>query len=165
MTRPLPIGKLTSMPTRHLLELPCGIGGTANVQEFVRHIWAAELRWSRAPGRRARNAKRKGSRRTSRRALRPSSPGRRNLPRSARRAGAHLERTLRSQFRLGAPGRANRLPAEGGGTRTVPQSAPLGATRDSGPQRRVPLEIPGRPALQSCAALGTGAGCGFACCF
>ncbi|MGA9061822.1 MAG: hypothetical protein WB341_09170 [Terracidiphilus sp.] len=29
-----------------LLELPCGIGGTANVQEFIRHIWAAELRWS-----------------------------------------------------------------------------------------------------------------------
>lgn len=30
----------------HLLELPCDIGGTANVQEFVRHIWGAELRWS-----------------------------------------------------------------------------------------------------------------------
>jgi uncharacterized damage-inducible protein DinB len=29
------------------LELPCGIGGTANVQEFVRHIWAVELRWAR----------------------------------------------------------------------------------------------------------------------
>jgi uncharacterized damage-inducible protein DinB len=29
-----------------LLELPCDIGGTANVQEFVRHIWGAELRWS-----------------------------------------------------------------------------------------------------------------------
>ena len=29
-----------------LLELPCGIGGTANVQEFVRHIWGVELRWS-----------------------------------------------------------------------------------------------------------------------
>jgi uncharacterized damage-inducible protein DinB len=29
-----------------LLELPCGIGGAANVQEFVRHIWAVELRWS-----------------------------------------------------------------------------------------------------------------------
>jgi len=29
-----------------LLELPCGIGGTRNVQEFVRHIWAVELRWS-----------------------------------------------------------------------------------------------------------------------
>jgi uncharacterized damage-inducible protein DinB len=29
-----------------LLELPCGIGGTANVQEFVRHIWGAELRWA-----------------------------------------------------------------------------------------------------------------------
>jgi len=30
----------------HLLELPCGIGGTANVQEFVRHIWGVELRWN-----------------------------------------------------------------------------------------------------------------------
>jgi uncharacterized damage-inducible protein DinB len=29
-----------------LLELPCSIGGTANVQEFVRHIWGVELRWS-----------------------------------------------------------------------------------------------------------------------
>jgi uncharacterized damage-inducible protein DinB len=29
-----------------LLELPCGIGGTANVQQFVRHIWGAELVWS-----------------------------------------------------------------------------------------------------------------------
>jgi uncharacterized damage-inducible protein DinB len=29
-----------------LLELPCDIGGAANVQELVRHIWAAELRWS-----------------------------------------------------------------------------------------------------------------------
>jgi uncharacterized damage-inducible protein DinB len=29
-----------------LLELPCGIGGAANVQEFVRHIWGVELRWS-----------------------------------------------------------------------------------------------------------------------
>ncbi len=28
-----------------LLDLPCDIGGTANVQEFVRHIWGAELRW------------------------------------------------------------------------------------------------------------------------
>jgi uncharacterized damage-inducible protein DinB len=29
-----------------LLELPCGIGGTANVQEFVRHIWGVELLWA-----------------------------------------------------------------------------------------------------------------------
>jgi uncharacterized damage-inducible protein DinB len=29
-----------------LLELPCGIGGTGNVQAFVRHIWGVELRWS-----------------------------------------------------------------------------------------------------------------------
>ncbi len=29
-----------------LLELPCDIGGTANVQEFVRHIWGVELRWN-----------------------------------------------------------------------------------------------------------------------
>lgn len=30
----------------NLLELPCGIGGAANVQEFVRHIWSVELRWN-----------------------------------------------------------------------------------------------------------------------
>ena len=30
----------------HLLELTCDIGGTRNVQEFVRHIWGVELRWS-----------------------------------------------------------------------------------------------------------------------
>jgi uncharacterized damage-inducible protein DinB len=29
-----------------LLELPCGIGGAENVQQFVRHIWGVELRWS-----------------------------------------------------------------------------------------------------------------------
>lgn len=29
-----------------VLALPCDIGGTANVQEFVRHIWGVELRWS-----------------------------------------------------------------------------------------------------------------------
>lgn len=29
-----------------LLELPCDIGGTSNVQGFVRHIWGVELRWS-----------------------------------------------------------------------------------------------------------------------
>jgi hypothetical protein len=28
-----------------LLVLPCGIGGAANVQEFVRHIWGVELVW------------------------------------------------------------------------------------------------------------------------
>ena len=28
-----------------LLELPCGIGGTKNVQEMVAHIWGVELRW------------------------------------------------------------------------------------------------------------------------
>ena len=28
------------------LELACGIGGAATVQDFVRHIWAVELRWS-----------------------------------------------------------------------------------------------------------------------
>lgn len=28
-----------------LLELPCGIGGAANVMEFAGHIWAVELRW------------------------------------------------------------------------------------------------------------------------
>jgi len=28
------------------LELPCGIGGAPTVQAFVRHIWAAELRWA-----------------------------------------------------------------------------------------------------------------------
>jgi uncharacterized damage-inducible protein DinB len=29
-----------------LLELPCDIGGVANVQGLVRHIWVAELRWA-----------------------------------------------------------------------------------------------------------------------
>ncbi len=28
-----------------LLQLPCDIVGTENVQEFVRHIWGVELRW------------------------------------------------------------------------------------------------------------------------
>ena len=29
-----------------LLALPCGIDNAPNVQEFVRHIWMAELRWA-----------------------------------------------------------------------------------------------------------------------
>jgi uncharacterized damage-inducible protein DinB len=29
-----------------LLDLPCGIGGAADVQQFVRHIWGVELRWA-----------------------------------------------------------------------------------------------------------------------
>lgn len=29
-----------------LLAVMCDIGGTANVQEFVRHIWGVELRWA-----------------------------------------------------------------------------------------------------------------------
>ncbi len=29
-----------------LLELNCGIGGAATVQDFVRHIWAVDLRWA-----------------------------------------------------------------------------------------------------------------------
>ncbi len=29
-----------------LLQLPCDIGGTKNVQEFVCHIWGVELRWA-----------------------------------------------------------------------------------------------------------------------
>jgi len=29
-----------------LLELPCGIGGSANVMEFAGHIWSVELRWA-----------------------------------------------------------------------------------------------------------------------
>jgi uncharacterized damage-inducible protein DinB len=28
-----------------LLQLPCGIGGAANVLEFAGHIWGVELRW------------------------------------------------------------------------------------------------------------------------
>jgi len=28
-----------------LMQLPCGIGGAANVQAFVAHIWGVELRW------------------------------------------------------------------------------------------------------------------------
>jgi uncharacterized damage-inducible protein DinB len=28
------------------LELPCGIGGAATVQDFVRHIWGVKLRWA-----------------------------------------------------------------------------------------------------------------------
>jgi uncharacterized damage-inducible protein DinB len=33
-----------------LLELPCGIGGAATVQELIRHIWGAELRWAERLG-------------------------------------------------------------------------------------------------------------------
>jgi Uncharacterized protein conserved in bacteria len=29
-----------------VLDLPCDIGGTSTVRDFVRHIWGVELRWS-----------------------------------------------------------------------------------------------------------------------
>ncbi len=29
-----------------LLALPCGIGGTKDVQALVKHVWAADLRWA-----------------------------------------------------------------------------------------------------------------------
>jgi uncharacterized damage-inducible protein DinB len=29
-----------------LLQLPCDIGGTTSVQDFLRHIWGVEMRWS-----------------------------------------------------------------------------------------------------------------------
>ncbi|HTW78248.1 MAG TPA: hypothetical protein VME23_01765 [Terracidiphilus sp.] len=37
-------GYLDAKP--ELLDLACGIGGNADVQAFVRHIWGAELVWS-----------------------------------------------------------------------------------------------------------------------
>jgi uncharacterized damage-inducible protein DinB len=37
-------GLLEDNPT--LLQLPCDIGSVANVQQFIRHIWGAELRWA-----------------------------------------------------------------------------------------------------------------------
>jgi hypothetical protein len=53
-----------------LLDLHCGIGGAANVQEFVRHIWGAELRWAQrllgpAPCRRSGHRQRKDPRRSA----------------------------------------------------------------------------------------------------
>ena len=41
----------------HLLALSCDIGGTASVQEFVRHIWSVDLRWSQRLAGLAGNAK------------------------------------------------------------------------------------------------------------
>jgi uncharacterized damage-inducible protein DinB len=29
-----------------LLDLPCDVAGAENVQQFIRHIWGVELRWS-----------------------------------------------------------------------------------------------------------------------
>ena len=29
-----------------LLEMKCGIGGAATVQDLIRHVWGAELRWA-----------------------------------------------------------------------------------------------------------------------
>lgn len=31
---------------QELLQLPCGIGGAATVQDLVRNVWGAELRWA-----------------------------------------------------------------------------------------------------------------------
>ena len=40
MRNRLPSGRVTLEANPGLLELPCDIGGTKTVQEFVRHIWA-----------------------------------------------------------------------------------------------------------------------------
>src|ERR1700677_509034 len=37
-------GHLDANPA--LLQLPCGIGGAADVRAFVRHIWGVDLLWS-----------------------------------------------------------------------------------------------------------------------
>ena len=37
-------GHLEAHP--ELLEVKCGIGGAATVQDLIRHIWGAELRWA-----------------------------------------------------------------------------------------------------------------------
>ena len=82
----------------NLLELPCGIGGAKNVQEFVRHIWGAELRWAQRLA---------GIPETPREKIPAGpldalfdlhSPGGRDLSAAPRRAGANLERSLYSQF-------------------------------------------------------------------
>ncbi len=131
----------------NLLDLPCDIGGAANVQEFVRHIWGAELRWAQ------------------RLAAEPETP-REKIPAGPldalfdlhsqavaiyRRLLAAPENTWSDpyvlEFRLGASGKANRLAAKDRGARAIPQPAPLGATGHTGPQRRIPLQVPGRPAL------------------
>jgi hypothetical protein len=129
-----------------LLDLPCGIGGAANVQEFVRHIWGAELRWAQ------------------RLAVVPVT-AREKIPAGPLDALFDMHRQAVEILRnlLAAPeeswsgpyvlefdwtrGRASRLPQEDRGARALPQPAPLGATRYAGPQRRVPLKVPRRPAL------------------
>ena len=130
-----------------LLELPCDIGGTANVQGLVRHIWGAELRWSQ----------RLAGLPVADREKLPTGPldalfdmhsqAVDIFPRPTRHAGTILERAFRSRFRLDASGRANPFPEKDCLARPVPQPAPLGATGNAGAQRRLPLEVQGRPSV------------------
>ena len=52
-------GKRTLTPTRICSSCPAASVAAANVQEFVRHIWGAELRWAQRAGRSSRNTARR----------------------------------------------------------------------------------------------------------
>jgi hypothetical protein len=68
------------------LELPCGIGGAATVQDFVRHIWGVELRWAERLQGGPETPKEALPHRPCGGPLRPASPRRSDLPEAARRS-------------------------------------------------------------------------------
>ena len=122
------------------------------MQEFVRHIWGVELRWSQ----------RLAALPVLAREEMPAGPldALFDLHRRAVEIFRGLLATrpkagtspLRLIFSWLPPEAAARFPAQGLGTHAVPQPAPLGATGHSGARGRVSLGVPRRPAVQLCAA-------------
>jgi hypothetical protein len=137
-----------------LLELPCDIGGTANVQGFVRHIWGAELRWSQRLAGLPVADREKLPAGPLDALFDLASPGRRNLPQPARRGGCKPGASPTFSISIGClrsrgPSRGERSPCPC----PIPQPASLGATCDSGPQP--PASPPGSVAT-CCSVLHCG---------
>jgi hypothetical protein len=139
-----------------LLELPCGIGGAANVQAFIRHIWAAELRWGqRLAGLPVIDMNEV-----------PAGPldALFDLHRQAGEVFSALldlpqkswEGNLRDELRLGSPGGAKRLPPQGCSPCAVSQPAPLGTVVHTHSGGWIPVRLPGGLSVQFGAGVGPG---------
>ena len=138
-----------------LLELPCGIGGTANVQGVRAPHLGSGAALGPAPGRPAAYGQGRDACRSAGCALRSAPTGRGNLPRHCSPLPSESwDETYVLDFDWVPPETRTVFAAQGRSPCAVSQPAPLGATGHPGPRGRIPLGIQGRPALQSCAALG-----------
>jgi hypothetical protein len=124
-----------------LLELPCGIGGAANVQALVRHIWVAELRWAHRLA---------GLPEIVVDDL-PTGPldklyGLRDPGQARRRSQPGLGRDSSADQQLLAAGETHAHAAQDHGAGSDPRAETLGAISHAGPRRRLSFRLRRRPA-------------------